>query len=355
MKVFLDDERPTPEGWVRVYWPSEAIALLETGHVTEISLDHDLGDDAKGTGYDVVLWIEEAVRLRGFVPPRMQAHSANTAARQRMEAGFEAIERAIMGEAHKSVAFSLKRLQQSLFELNSACVDLSDAARIHAPSADKEWLEFLAEVQSVEKACNSLGQSAKWIAWYWINYTDKTELAGMAQTPEQVTALRARIAQANQHLMALYPQLVALAQHAAKPLYQEWEAPQGATPLQDGCMHVELSYCLDEADPTYDDNADNILTEQEVLFWATGKHSSALFTSEEHAMRINDNWLDHRHTWMTHQCWLTHDVLEHNYGQSPLGGLAALLRVKDVYIDVHSVRSYTFDLQTGRFVEREKS
>lgn len=28
MQVFLDDELNTPEGWVRVYWPSEAIALL---------------------------------------------------------------------------------------------------------------------------------------------------------------------------------------------------------------------------------------------------------------------------------------------------------------------------------------
>jgi hypothetical protein len=99
MKVFLDDERPAPEGWVRVYWPSEAIALLETGRVITISLDHDLGDDAKGTGYDVVLWVEEAVRLRGFVPPRMQVHSANTAARQRMLAGIEAIEQVVMAKA----------------------------------------------------------------------------------------------------------------------------------------------------------------------------------------------------------------------------------------------------------------
>lgn len=94
MKVFLDDERATPEGWVRVYWPDEAVALLQTGQVTEISLDHDLGDDARGTGYDVVLWIEEAVRLRGFVPPRMQVHSANPAARVRMLAGIAAIGRA---------------------------------------------------------------------------------------------------------------------------------------------------------------------------------------------------------------------------------------------------------------------
>lgn len=93
MKVFLDDERATPEGWVRVYWPDEAMALLQTEQVTEISLAHDLGDDARGTGYDVVLWIEAAVHQQGFVPPRIHVHSANPAARQRMLAGVAAIER----------------------------------------------------------------------------------------------------------------------------------------------------------------------------------------------------------------------------------------------------------------------
>ena len=28
MKVYLDDERKTPDGWVRVFWPDEAIELL---------------------------------------------------------------------------------------------------------------------------------------------------------------------------------------------------------------------------------------------------------------------------------------------------------------------------------------
>ncbi len=45
MKVYLDDERPVPNGWMLVPWPEEAIGLLITGQVTEISLDHDLGDD----------------------------------------------------------------------------------------------------------------------------------------------------------------------------------------------------------------------------------------------------------------------------------------------------------------------
>ncbi|WOD14482.1 cyclic-phosphate processing receiver domain-containing protein [Paraburkholderia kirstenboschensis] len=91
MKVFLDDERIPPVGWVRVYWPSEAIRLLESGEVTEINLDHDLGDDEHGTGYDVILWIEEAVALGGFAPPRVSVHSANASAAEKMRAGIEAI------------------------------------------------------------------------------------------------------------------------------------------------------------------------------------------------------------------------------------------------------------------------
>ncbi len=91
MKVYLDDLRATPDGWVHVYWPDEAIKLLKTGQVEEISLDHDLGDDERGTGYDVVLWIEEAVVMDGFIPPKITVHSANSAARLRMEAGIDSI------------------------------------------------------------------------------------------------------------------------------------------------------------------------------------------------------------------------------------------------------------------------
>jgi len=92
MKVYLDDERATPAGWIRVYWPEEAIELLRTGNVIEISLDHDLGNDDRGTGYDVVLWIEEQVIVHGFHPPRMSVHSANPSARMKMESGIRSIE-----------------------------------------------------------------------------------------------------------------------------------------------------------------------------------------------------------------------------------------------------------------------
>lgn len=91
MKVYLDDERETPEGWIRVYWPDEAIELLRSGKIAEISLDHDLGDDDRGTGYDVILWIEEQVVTSGFVPPKIHVHTANVSARQKMEQGVKSI------------------------------------------------------------------------------------------------------------------------------------------------------------------------------------------------------------------------------------------------------------------------
>ena len=91
MKIYLDDERNAPDGWLQVRWPEEVIRLLQMGGVTDLSLDHDLGDDAHDTGYDVILWLENAVALHGFIPPRIAVHSANSAARLRMEAGIESI------------------------------------------------------------------------------------------------------------------------------------------------------------------------------------------------------------------------------------------------------------------------
>lgn len=100
IKVFLDDQRSTPEGWTRAYWPEEVIALLESGRVEVVSLDHDLGDDQRGTGYDVILWIEEAVATRGFQPPEIRVHSANPAARLKMSAGIRSIHRLQCGSSN---------------------------------------------------------------------------------------------------------------------------------------------------------------------------------------------------------------------------------------------------------------
>lgn len=92
MKLWLDDERPAPKGWLPIRWPQDMTVVLETNNVEEISLDHDLGDDDTGTGYDVLLWIEEQVFTNpSFVLPKVNIHTANPAARIRMEAALEHI------------------------------------------------------------------------------------------------------------------------------------------------------------------------------------------------------------------------------------------------------------------------
>jgi hypothetical protein len=91
MKIYLDDIRAEPEGWVRVKTAQEAIELLKSNKVSEISLDHDLGDDKNGTGYDVILWIEQEVYQTYYIPPKIKVHSANAPAREKMEAGIKSI------------------------------------------------------------------------------------------------------------------------------------------------------------------------------------------------------------------------------------------------------------------------
>ncbi len=94
MKIYLDDEREAPEGWMRTYTPAATIKMLRSGRVTHLSLDHDLGfEDTIGTGYDVLLWLEEQVMLHGFTPPEITVHSANAGARPKMEQAIEAIRR----------------------------------------------------------------------------------------------------------------------------------------------------------------------------------------------------------------------------------------------------------------------
>lgn len=102
MKVWLDDVREAPEGWIHIRTPEEAIDLLRSGAVEEISLDHDLGiftEEGEATGYDVLLWIEAEVAARRLNPPVMHVHSANPVARRRMGQAIASIKRLAVGGA----------------------------------------------------------------------------------------------------------------------------------------------------------------------------------------------------------------------------------------------------------------
>lgn len=85
MRLWLDDARPAPDGFdVVVSTAQAAVDALQTGEVEYCSLDHDLADDAAGTGYDVASFIESAA-YRGTLPRlKWNVHSANPAGAARM-------------------------------------------------------------------------------------------------------------------------------------------------------------------------------------------------------------------------------------------------------------------------------
>lgn len=95
MKIYLDDERPAPEGWVLVKTVPAFIDLMRSarGRVEEVSLDHDLGEEGGGTGHDAVSWLEEQVLAYDYpAPRRVHVHTSNPSARPRMEAAAATIE-----------------------------------------------------------------------------------------------------------------------------------------------------------------------------------------------------------------------------------------------------------------------
>jgi hypothetical protein len=105
MKLWHDDVRPPPEGWVWARTNEAAKELLLTGKVEEISLDHDLGyhnveipDDpdklievlslagrAEETGLDLVHWM---VQDPARVPSKITIHSWNPNGALNMAARF---------------------------------------------------------------------------------------------------------------------------------------------------------------------------------------------------------------------------------------------------------------------------
>lgn len=95
MRVWLDDARELPFYYdVRVRTAHDAIALLKTGLVTAISLDHDLGEtdnrgEYPGTGYDVAVFIEEAAFKGELGCIEVECHSASPVGKERIEAALK--------------------------------------------------------------------------------------------------------------------------------------------------------------------------------------------------------------------------------------------------------------------------
>ena len=88
MKIWFDDVRPAPDGWLWVKDVPDLLAAVEReglGNIDDISFDNDLGS-GKAEGHEALTIIEQAVMEQGIKKvPRMTAHSQNPVARQRMK------------------------------------------------------------------------------------------------------------------------------------------------------------------------------------------------------------------------------------------------------------------------------
>jgi hypothetical protein len=94
IRVWLDDDvqssrRIAPDGWIQAVTAWQANELLDSGRVVELSLDHDLGDDAAfGRGVDVVQFIvdQQMMHARDLWPrDGITLHTANAQGRDTMQ------------------------------------------------------------------------------------------------------------------------------------------------------------------------------------------------------------------------------------------------------------------------------
>ena len=86
MRLWVDDVRPMPKGFnnhAKTY--DEALSLLFTGKVKEVSLDHDLGEKDGKDGYGIAKFIWMMARNGGIPRLRWSIHSANPVGRRNME------------------------------------------------------------------------------------------------------------------------------------------------------------------------------------------------------------------------------------------------------------------------------
>lgn len=92
MKIYVDDIRKTPEGYIRTYSVKETIILIKTAmayddKIEEISLDFDAGEYSlyDGDYIKILEWLEELKYVEGKEPCKLfYLHTGNPVGRERM-------------------------------------------------------------------------------------------------------------------------------------------------------------------------------------------------------------------------------------------------------------------------------
>ena len=104
MKLWIDDVRTSPDGWVWCKSSKEAVDLLikhniepNEDRITHISFDHDLGIDIDGSLDEAIVvakFIEEAVYNKLMLSKiHWDVHSANPVGKTNIEMTMESAER----------------------------------------------------------------------------------------------------------------------------------------------------------------------------------------------------------------------------------------------------------------------
>lgn len=86
MKLWIDDVRPAPGGWIWAKTSDAALQIFLNGDISEISFDHDLGGD------DTSMRVATLIEMRAFsgiAPPIWHIHSANPVGRNNLKAALE--------------------------------------------------------------------------------------------------------------------------------------------------------------------------------------------------------------------------------------------------------------------------
>lgn len=80
MNLWIDDERPAPEGWEWVSTNARAAFMLSTHRVVHMSLDYNLHNE---TTDDIMYWLRE--RPERWPTGSIVCHSDSTDAQARIE------------------------------------------------------------------------------------------------------------------------------------------------------------------------------------------------------------------------------------------------------------------------------
>lgn len=249
-------------------------------------------------------------------------------------------------ESHQALK-SFRRGLQDLNDLCSACADAQDGLRLFAPDGETAPAEIAQWLDVIQGSSKVLSRQLESLTDAWLIEHDQAAMASWAENADDVGQ---QLGHRDGLLGGVYAQLIDLCQQPATDLKAELAQKNTTAPLLHAHVDVELLFCLDESDPQFSTEHDNVLTRREMGLWGPGPHGSRCCNED----RKTANWLDYPHPWMKHQHWLTHDVLEHDHGTQSRLGVSELLRSQWVFIEMTAKRMFAFNLKTGAFVPGEQ-